>query len=113
YFDYYQAKDRDAEPRAIGGFLPLDQVYGFEPIPGVLSAEEARHVLGGQFQLWTEYIPHPKQAEYMAYPRACAFSETVWSPAGGRDFGEFMQRLAVHLERLRILDVNYRKPDTP
>jgi len=109
YFDYYQSRDRESEPRAIGGFLPLEKVYGYEPIPGALTPEEAKHVLGAQFQVWTEYIPNAKQAEYMAYPRACALSEVVWSPGGRKDFAGFTQRLATHLERLRILDVNYRR----
>jgi len=111
YFDYYQSSDREKEPRAIGGFLPLDQVYRFEPIPANLGAEESRHIMGAQFQLWTEFVPNPKQAEYMAYPRACALSEAVWSPAANRSFDDFVRRLSVHLERLRIIDVNYRPLD--
>jgi hexosaminidase len=111
YFDYYQAKDRAAEPPAIGGFLPLDRVYGFEPIPGELTGTEVKRVLGAQFQIWTEYIPDPKQAEYMAYPRACALSEVVWSPRAARNLEDFMRRLPAHLERLKILDVNFRKPE--
>jgi hexosaminidase len=111
YFDYYQVKDRTGEPYAIGGFLPLDKVYSYEPIPAGLSADEAKHVLGAQFQIWTEYIPNPKQVEYMAYPRACALSEVVWSSKENRNFQDFNNRLSNHLERLKILDVNFRKLD--
>jgi hexosaminidase len=110
YFDYYQSKDRATEPPAIGGFLPLDKVYSYDPIPKELAGADSKKVLGAQFQVWTEYIPDPKQAEYMAYPRACALSEVVWSPLSAKNFDDFMGRLVVHLERLKVLDVRYRKP---
>jgi hexosaminidase len=113
YFDYYQAKDRTGEPYAIGGFLPLDKVYSYEPIPADLTAEEAKHILGAQFQLWTEYIPNSKQVEYMAYPRACALSEAVWSAKEGRSYEGFLARMGHHTERLKALDVNFRKLDSP
>ncbi len=108
YFDYYQSTDTTREPLAIGGYLPLDSVYAYEPVPDTLSPEQARHVLGSQGQVWTEYIPDPKRVEYMAYPRACALAEVVWTPRAERDFSDFWSRLAVHLKRLAILDVNYR-----
>ena len=110
YFDHYQSLDTTREPLAIGGFLPLDTVYSYEPVPDVLTAEQGRHVLGAQGQLWTEYVPDPKQAEYMVFPRLCALAEVVWTPRAGRDFADFSARLAPHLQRLSILDVNYRRP---
>ena len=108
YFDHYQSADTVAEPLAIGGYLPLDTVYSFEPVPPALTANEAKYVLGAQGQLWTEYIPDPKRAEYMVFPRACALAEVLWTPRAGRDFADFTRRLATHLERLAILDVNFR-----
>jgi hexosaminidase len=108
YFDHYQSLDRASEPLAIGGFLPLDTVYAYEPVPPDLNPDEARHVLGAQAQLWTEYIPDPKQAEYMAFPRLCALAEVVWTPRALRDYADFRARLSTHLRRLAILDVNYR-----
>jgi len=108
YFDYYQSTDTTAEPLAIGGFLPLDTVYAFEPIPAALTAAEAKRVLGGQGQLWTEYMPDAKRLEYMAFPRACALAEVLWTPREERDYVDFTRRLATHLERLAVLDVNYR-----
>ena len=108
YFDYYQSKNRDKEPLAIGGFLPIDVVYSYEPIPEELEARFARHVLGAQAQLWTEYMPTPKHVEYMAFPRLAALAEVVWTPRDRREYSNFLQRLPTHLERLRILDVNYR-----
>jgi hexosaminidase len=109
YFDHYQSEDRVSEPLAIGGFLPLDKVYGYEPIPPQLTADEAKHVLGAQGQLWTEYMKTPEHVEYMAFPRLCALTEVVWSPREGRAFEEFSQRLAAHMARLDALGVNYRR----
>ncbi len=111
YLDHYQARDHTKEPHAIGGFLPLEKVYSYDPIPSHLSAREAQHVLGTQGQLWTEYIPDVKHVEYMAFPRLCALSEVAWSPAEGKDFSAFKSRLATHLERLRARDVSFRKLD--
>jgi hexosaminidase len=110
YFDYYQSRDTLNEPTAIGGFLPLDTVYAFEPVPAALTAEEARHILGSQAQHWTEYMPTSKQVEYMAFPRLSALAEVVWTPRERREYGDFTARLAGHLRRLTILDVNFRAP---
>lgn len=107
YFDYYQSDDPD-EPYAIGGHIPLAHAYAYEPVPADLSAEEAAHVLGSQCQLWTEYMPDSRHVEYMAFPRACAFAEAVWSPPERRSFDDFSARLGPHLARLDALDVNYR-----
>lgn len=110
YFDYYQSRDRANEPLAIGGFLPIDTVYAFEPVPTELTPDQARHILGAQAQLWTEYIPTPRHAEYMAYPRLTALSEVLWTSKQRRDFADFSRRLPAHLLRLDALDVNYRPP---
>lgn len=108
YLDYYQWPQSSAEPRAISGFLPLEKVYSWDPIPPGLDAAQSAHVLGGQSQLWTEWMPQQKQVEYMAYPRMCAIAEDVWSSMASRDFSGFSRRLTAHLERLKLLDVNYR-----
>jgi len=108
YFDHYQSADTGNEPLAIGGFLPLDTVYAYDPVPAALAADEARHVLGAQGQVWTEYIPDPKRVEYMAFPRACALAEVLWTPVERKDYPDFRRRLAAHLARLAVLDVNYR-----
>jgi hexosaminidase len=107
YLDHYQAKGPQ-EPAAIGGFTPIEQVYGYEPLPKALSAAEAAHVLGAQAQLWTEYMPNGRHVEYMAWPRLCALAEVVWSPKEARDWKRFEARLSPHLERLKIMDVNFR-----
>ncbi len=111
YFDYYQSRDK-GEPLAIGGFIPLEKVFLYEPIPGELTPEEAKHILGIQGQIWTEYISLPRQAEYMGFPRLTALAERGWAPGGDRDIGAFLGRLRTHLKRLDALDVNYRPLDS-
>ena len=111
YFDHYQSLNKPAEPLSIGGFLPIDTVYSFEPIPPALSPAEARHILGAQAQLWTEYIRDPKELEYMAFPRMSALAEVLWTAVPRRDFPDFLQRLGPHLERLDVMDVKYRRPE--
>jgi hexosaminidase len=64
-------------------------------------------VLGAQAQLWTEYIPDGRHLEYMAWPRLCALAEVVWSPQAARELAGFKSRLAPHLERLKVMDVNF------
>jgi hexosaminidase len=108
YFDYYQSRDTNAEPIAIGGFLPLETVYAYEPVPAELEKDKARHILGAQGQLWTEYMKDPRKVEYMAFPRMSALSEVVWTPAARKDFGDFRARLETHMKRLKALDVNVR-----
>jgi hexosaminidase len=110
YFDYYQTKDIQREPLAIGGFLPLDSVYAFEPVPPELSPEEARHVLGAQAQHWTEYMKTSRHVEYMAFPRLGALAEVVWTPTERKDLFDFKARLPQYLNRLRNYGVNYRQP---
>jgi hexosaminidase len=107
YFDYAQSK-APGEPLTASSFLPLETVYAFEPVPAELDGDLAKHVLGAQGQLWTEYMPTTKQVEYQAFPRMSALAEVIWSPKEARDYGSFLQRLTVHEERLRILDVNFR-----
>jgi hexosaminidase len=110
YFDYYQG-DATVEPLAIGGFLPIDSVYAFEPVPLELTAEQARHVLGAQGNVWTEYIATPDHLEYMLLPRMLALSEVLWSPKEARSWRGFVARLPAHLARLDALGVGYRRMD--
>jgi hexosaminidase len=109
YFDYYQAENAD-EPLAIGGFLPLKKVYGFNPIPEELNADETQYVLGAQGNVWTEYMQTEDKVEYMAYPRMLAMSEVVWSGASENidsDYSDFLARLEPFMNRLSALDINY------
>jgi len=114
YFDHYRCTNQVAEPKAIGGYLPLSRVYGFDPAPEKLATEFEAHVLGGQANLWTEYVPNLRQVEYMMFPRLGALSEADWSPKAARDWDDFQVRAALNEKRLPMMGVNYRplsKPD--
>jgi hexosaminidase len=113
YFDKYQSKDHSTEPHAIGGFLPLTQVYAFEPIPAKLGPEYQKHILGAQANLWTEYIGSFKHFQYMTFPRLCALAEVVWSPKASRDFDDFNRRLQTQYATFDRLGINYRHPTPP
>ena len=106
YFDYYQSTNPD-EPLAIGGFLPLEKVYDFNPIPSELNEEEAQYILGAQGNIWTEYIPTEAQVEYMAFPRILAISEVVWSKNEHKDYANFTKRVEHFNKRLDALGINY------
>jgi hexosaminidase len=108
YFDHYQSQNRSNEPLSIGGFTPIEKVYAFEPIPDSLEPGFQKHILGAQAQIWTEYIKGPKQVEYMAFPRMSALAEVLWTPVERKDYADFTGRLPGYLERLRVLDVNFR-----
>ncbi len=111
YLDYYQSQDTAKEPAAIGGFLPLEKVYSYEPIPSELTPEQAKHVMGVQGQLWAEYISTPSHLQYMAFPRLCAISEVGWSQPAARGWDSFVIRLNRHLPRLAAMGINYRRLD--
>jgi len=109
YLDYYQGQPSE-EPDAIGGFIPLRNVYAFNPqIAGITPGNENR-ILGVQGNIWTEYMKTYSHREYMAYPRACAVAEIGWTPQSNRNYEEFLSRLTPHLKRLEALGVNYRAP---
>jgi hexosaminidase len=111
YFDYYGGDDPD-EPYRIGGLLTTPTVYAFDPLEDV-PAEVSDRILGVQGQLWTEYLPTPRDVDYAAFPRACALAEVAWSDPAGRSWAEFEPRLVAHLERLDVLGVNYRPEQGP
>jgi hexosaminidase len=110
YFDYYQGK-KENEPLGIGGFLPVDSVYFYEPVPKDLTAEEAAHILGAQANLWSEYIPTGEHAEYMLLPRLAALAEVVWTPADQKDLADFRHRLETQVLRYQKAGMNYRPLD--
>ncbi len=108
YFDYYQA-DPETEPPAIGGMVTLRTAYSFDPVPEELTPKEATHILGAQGNLWTEYIPTPAQAEYMALPRMLALAEVNWSPKHSRNWDDFLFRLQDQFLRLDHMKVRYSR----
>ena len=110
YFDYYQA-DKEEEPLAIGGYLPLKKVYSFDPVPENLDEQEAKHILGAQGNVWTEYMKDFKKVEYMTFPRIGALSEVVWTKKDKKDWDDFMSRMKVQYERYDVLGINYKRRD--
>ena len=106
YFDYYQSENEN-EPLAIGGFLPLEKVYNFNPIPEELTTEQAKFVLGVQGNVWTEYMPTSKSVEYMLFPRVFAMSELNWSKPEQKNYDDFSSRVKYFHNRLDALDINY------
>lgn len=106
YFDYYQS-DNENEPLAIGGFLPLEKVYDFNPIPEELTKEEAKFVLGAQGNVWTEYMSTPEKVEYMVFPRVIALAEVVWSAKEHKNYDDFIRRLEFFNKRLDAKNVQY------
>ncbi|MFN0139921.1 MAG: family 20 glycosylhydrolase [Pyrinomonadaceae bacterium] len=110
YLDYGQG-DPAYEPLNIGGYLPLEKVYSFEPVPKELTADEARYIIGGQANVWSEYLETPSAVEYMAFPRMLALSEVLWSRKEDRDFADFQRRMNTALPRLDKQNVNYRIPE--
>ncbi len=108
YYDYLQG-DPALEPQGIGGYVPLSKAYAFEPVPEGLTPEEAGRIIGGQANLWTEYIATPAHAEYMLFPRTAALAETVWTPAAGKSWPDFLRRLTVQLRRYDRMGASYAR----
>jgi hexosaminidase len=109
YFDGYQTDPR-TQPEAIGGYLPLEKVYSYNPIPEQLPEDKRKHILGAQANIWTEYIPNAQLVEYMAFPRALALSEVVWTDQENRSWKDFQKRLQQQYKILQKLEVNYYRP---
>lgn len=100
YFDAYQDAP-NSQPHAIGGYLTLEKVYSYNPVPDSLSADEAKLVYGVQANLWTEYIPTAEHAEYMLYPRSLALAEVAWSQPDNKSWKSFRKRVLAALPKLR------------
>jgi len=105
YFDHAQKKQEDS--LTIGGYLPLETVYKYEPVPAKLSAEEGRYVLGAQANVWSEYMANNEKVEYMIFPRLSALSEVLWSQPSNKDYDDFKQRLQTQLKRYDLWQVQY------
>ncbi len=108
YLDYYQCEPQ-GEPLAIGGYLPLEKVYSYNPMPAELTPEEQKYILGVQGNLWSEYLNTPDYMEYMAYPRMFAVAETGWTPNRLKDFEDFLARIEVLKKRYDTIGINYFK----
>jgi hexosaminidase len=110
YFDFYQSNNRSTEPKAAawGNPVTLEKVYSFDPMPTNLPPQLQSYILGTQGNLWTEWVPNLKHAEYMIFPRECAIAEITWSSEPSRNWDDFMRRLQIHAQRLDELGINYR-----
>jgi hexosaminidase len=106
YFDYYQSRFTDGK-LAIGGYLPIDMIYRYEPVPDALNAQQSKHILGAQGNVWTEYISNEEYLQEMIFPRICALAEVLWSPLDRRDYNSFTSRLQSHFKFLKFNKINY------
>ena len=109
YFDYYQTTYTDEEPLAIGGYVPVEKVYSFEPMHESLTAEEQKHIIGVQANLWSEYVPTFSHVEYMELPRMAALCEVQWCKPEKKDFSNFRQRLLPLFKLYELKNYNYAK----
>ena len=109
YFDYYQAKDTENEPFGIGGYLPMERVYSYEPMPASLTPEEQRYIKGVQANLWTEYIATFSHAQYMVLPRWAALCEVQWSTPDKKNYEDFLSRLPRLIKWYDAEGYNYAK----
>lgn len=108
YFDFYQTDDTKNEPLAIGGYIPLEKVYSLEPTEG-LTSEQAKHVLGAQANVWTEYITTEEHLEYMVLPRMAALAEVQWTQPELKDYECFTKRISKLVNLYRRDGFNYAK----
>jgi hexosaminidase len=105
YFDKSQSANEDSV--TIGGYLPIEKVYQYDPVPKQLSAAEAKHILGAQANVWTEYIGNTRKVEYQVFPRIAAMSEVLWTAKANKDSADFERRLLTQFKRYDRWKVNY------
>ena len=95
----------------IGGYLPLEKVYSYNPLSKELTPDQQKHVLGAQANLWTKYISTPQKAEFALFPRLLALSEVAWTPAANKSYADFLPRMGQQFARLDAKKINYRVPE--
>ena len=105
YLDHSQSQNEDSV--TIGGYLPLEKTYSYEPIPAALPASQAQYVLGAQGNVWTEYMAYPSKVEYMIFPRMSALSEVLWSPKEKRNWNEFERKLPTLFKRYDLWNAHF------
>lgn len=109
YLDHYQGS-KEVEPVAIGGYTTLEESYSYEPVPEKLDAKMAKHILGTQGNVWTEYMYTPELIEYRVYPRIIALAEVNWTKKESKNFDDFLKRMDNQFVRMDLHDVNYHIP---
>lgn len=108
YFWTYQGNPK-TEPLAAGGYITLEKVYQFEPVPEELTSEEAKHIIGAQGCAWAEYMKGPEEVEYQVFPRMSALAETVWSPKDSKNWQDFAERMPKQFKRYHMRGINYAR----
>jgi hexosaminidase len=108
YLDYYQSQ-LPGEPLAIGGYVPLQTVYNYNPVPDELTPSEAKHIWGVQANLWTEYLQNQSQREYMIFPRIAALAEIAWLTQEKKNYADFERRLPALFQRYDVMGINYSR----
>lgn len=109
YFDFYQALDTEKEPLAIGGYIPIEKIYNYNPIPSQLTESQKKHILGVQSNLWTEYITDFSHVQYMVLPRWAALAEIQWSNPKQKNYDNLLNRLDNMLKLYELEKYNYAK----
>lgn len=105
YFDHSQSENEDSI--TIGGYNPIEKVYAYDPVPKELNEEQAKHILGAQANVWTEYIDNTKKVEYMIFPRMAALSEVLWSKKEDKNWKNFENKLFYQTLRYSLWKSNY------
>ena len=100
YFDQYQDNPMK-QPEAIGGYLTIDKVYSYNPVPAELTADESKHILGPQANVWVEYMSTPEHTQRMIFPRLLALSEVAWTPIENKEWKVFKTKLDTHFQWLK------------
>ncbi len=106
YMDYLQTNSGN-EPPGRPASIPLERVYGFEPVPGALAADKQHHILGLQANMFTEHTRSYARLQHNLFPRLAAVAETGWSPRGRRDYADFLARLPTQLQRWQAMGIAY------
>ena len=109
YFDYQQSEEPEHEPSRCSGFIPVDMVYSLDPAPDSIPADARRHILGGQANIWTEYIFTEGMVEYQALPRMSALAEVLWTMPERKDYNEFVERLTRFTRLFELYHYQYAK----
>ncbi len=107
YLDHSQTNNEDSV--TIGGFLTMETVYSYEPVPKELTAQQATYVLGAQGNVWTEYMSNPSKVEYMLFPRLSALSEVLWSAKENKNWPAFQTKMESQYKRYKVWGANYFK----
>ncbi|MBD0331476.1 MAG: family 20 glycosylhydrolase [Chitinophagaceae bacterium] len=105
YFNLKQTKQEDT--LAFEGYIPPQKVYQYEPIPKELNSAQAKHVLGAQGNVWTEYISYPTTVEFMIFPRMSALSEVLWSQKQKKSWENFKRKLPIQFIRYKLWNAHY------